>query len=69
MLFQRVVAALESLFRPVLAEIITQGVKENLFHTNDPEGVADMLQQLASNTHPYITRVISAASEEGKESR
>lgn len=66
-LFQRVAAASESLFKPVLTEIITQGVKENLFHTSDPEGVADMLQQLASNTHPYITRVIGVATEKERQ--
>jgi len=66
-LFRRVVAASESLCRPVLTEIITQGVKEDFFHTNDPEGVADLLQQLASNTHPYLTRILGAASEKERQ--
>jgi hypothetical protein len=61
--YQRVVAASESLLRPVLTEIIAQGVKENIFDTADPEGVADLLQQLASNTHPFFTRIIGAAAD------
>jgi AcrR family transcriptional regulator len=62
-LYQRIVAASELLFRPVLTEIITQGVKEHIFDTTDPEGVADMLQQLASNTHPFVTRIIGARTQ------
>jgi AcrR family transcriptional regulator len=62
-LYQRVVAASESFFRPVLTQIITQGVKENIFETSDPEGVADTLQQLASNTHAFVSRIIGALTE------
>jgi AcrR family transcriptional regulator len=57
-LYQRVVAASELLFRPILTGIITQGVKERRFSTDDPEGVADLLQQLASNTYSFVTRII-----------
>jgi len=66
-LYQRVVAASELLFRPILTDIITQGVKENLFETADPEGVADLLQQLASNTYSFVTRIIGAATGREKE--
>ena len=59
-LYQRVVTASELLFRPILIDIITQGVKERLFDTDDPEGVADLLQQLASNTYSFVTRIIRA---------
>jgi AcrR family transcriptional regulator len=65
--YQRVVAASESFFRPVLTEIIAQGVKENIFDTSDPEGVADILQQLASNTHPFVTRIIGAVAEKERQ--
>lgn len=43
------------------------GVKEKVFHTFDPEGVADMLQQLASSTYPFVTRAISAVTEKERQ--
>ena len=66
-LYQRVVAASELLFRPILTDIISQGVKERLFETADPEGVADLLQQLASNTYSFVTRFIGAGTEQEKQ--
>jgi hypothetical protein len=66
-LYQRVVAASELLFRPILTDIITQGVKEHLFETADSEGVADLLQQLASNTYSFVTRIIGAATRHEKQ--
>jgi AcrR family transcriptional regulator len=65
-LYQRVVTASEQLYRPILTEIISQGVKERVFETDDPEGVADLLQQLASNTSSLVTRFIGAATEQEK---
>jgi hypothetical protein len=55
------------LSRPILTDIISQGVKEHLFETADPEGVADLLQQLASNTYSFVTRIIRART--GQEKR
>jgi AcrR family transcriptional regulator len=66
-LYQRVVTASELLFRPILTGIISQGVKERLFETADPEGVADLLQQLASNTYSFATRFIEAGTEQEKQ--
>ncbi|MBV9874886.1 MAG: TetR/AcrR family transcriptional regulator [Verrucomicrobia bacterium] len=66
-LYQRVVTASEQLFRPILTDIITQGVKEHLFETADPEGVADLLQQLASTTYSFVTRIIGAETEQEKQ--
>jgi AcrR family transcriptional regulator len=66
-LYQRVVTASELLFRPILTGIISQGVKERLFETADPEGVADLLQQLASNTYPFVTRFVGAGTEQEKQ--
>jgi TetR/AcrR family transcriptional regulator, cholesterol catabolism regulator len=66
-LYQRVVAASELLFRPILTGIISQGVNERLFETADPEGVADLLQQLASNTYPFVTRFVEAGTEQEKQ--
>jgi len=61
-LYQRVVAASELLYKPILTDIIRKGVKDHVFETDDPEGVADLLQQLASNTYPFVTRIIEAAT-------
>jgi AcrR family transcriptional regulator len=66
-LYQRVVAASELLFRPILTDIIRQGVKEHVFETADPEGVADLLQQLASNTYSFVTRIIEAGAGQEKQ--
>ena len=65
-LYQRIVAAAESLFRPVLTDIITQGVKEHTFETADPEGVGDMLQQLAANTYRFVIRIVGATTQKEK---
>lgn len=67
LLYQRIIAASELRFRPVLTEIITQGVKEHIFETTDPEGVGDTLQQLAANTHPFVTRIIGAATQKERQ--
>jgi len=67
LLYQRIAAASELMFRPVVTEIITQGVKEHIFNTADPEGVADLLQQLASNTYPFVTRIIKATTEKERQ--
>ena len=66
-LYQRIVIAWEALFRPALTKIIAQGVKEKVFQTFDPEGVADMLQQLASSTYPFVTRAMGAVNEKERQ--
>jgi AcrR family transcriptional regulator len=66
-LYQRVVTASELLFRPILTDIISQGVNEQVFATADPEGVADLLQQLASNTYSFVTRIIEAGTGQEKQ--
>ena len=68
-LYQRVVAASELLLRPILTDTISQGVKEHLFKTADPEGVADLVQQLASNTYSFVTRIIEARTGQEKQER
>ena len=66
-LYQRVVAASELLFRPILTDIISQGVKQHIFETADPGGVSDLLQQLASNTYSFVTRIIETRTEQEKQ--
>jgi AcrR family transcriptional regulator len=61
-LFHRINAAAGAMFTPVLAKIVTQGVKEGTFHTFDPEGVADLLLQLGASTHSIVARAIAAGS-------
>jgi AcrR family transcriptional regulator len=67
LLYQRIVIASEALFRPVLTKMIAQGVTEKIFHTFDPEGVGDMLQQLASSTYPFVTRAMAAANDKERQ--
>lgn len=59
-LFGRIVAIWEDLFRPVLTEVITQGVKEGVFDTFDPEGVGDMIQAFAASMQANLVHVINA---------
>jgi AcrR family transcriptional regulator len=67
LLYQRIVIAWEALFRPVLTQMITEGVKAKVFRTFDPEGVADMIQQLASSTYPFVARAIGAVTDMERE--
>jgi hypothetical protein len=50
----------EDLFRPVLTEVITQGVQEGVFDTFDPEGVGDMIQGFAASMQTNLIHVIDA---------
>lgn len=59
-LFQRIVAIWEDLFRPVLTELITEGVQQGVFDTFDPEGVGDMIQGFAANMNSHLIRVMNA---------
>jgi len=63
-MFHRINAAAGALLAPVLARIVTQGVKEGTFDTFDPEGVADMMLQLGASTHGIVARAVAAASPE-----
>lgn len=60
-LFQRIITIWEDLFRPVLTEVITQGVHEGVFDTFDPEGVGDMIQGFAAAMQTQIVKVLDAA--------
>ncbi len=64
-LFDQIITIWEDLFRPVLTEVIAQGVYEGVFDTFDPEGVGDMIQASppacarpwsARSTHPIRHR-------------
>lgn len=60
-LLRRISAIWEDRFRPVLTEVIAQGVAEGVFDTFDPEGVGDMIQGLAAATMgTAVQRIIAA---------
>jgi AcrR family transcriptional regulator len=59
-LFGRIVTIWEDLFRPVLTEVITQGVHEGVFDTFDPEGVGDMIQGFAASMQTSLVQVFNA---------
>src|SRR5262249_24994392 len=42
-LYGRIVAVSEELVRPLLGDVISDGVAEGVFHTFDADGVADMI--------------------------
>jgi len=57
---RRISAIWEDKFRPVLTELITQGVAEGVFETFDPEGVGDMIQGLAATMGATVQRIMAA---------
>jgi TetR/AcrR family transcriptional regulator, cholesterol catabolism regulator len=59
-LFRRITTIWEDLFRPVLTEVITQGVHEGVFDTFDPEGVGDMIQGFAARLQTDLIKVLNA---------
>jgi AcrR family transcriptional regulator len=59
-LFRRIVTIWEELFRPVLTEVINQGVHEGVFDTFDPEGVGDMIQGFAASVQTNLVHVLNA---------
>ncbi|TDZ43209.1 TetR/AcrR family transcriptional regulator [Mycobacteroides franklinii] len=59
-LLRRISAIWEDKFRPVLTELITQGVAEGVFETFDPEGVGDMIQGLAATMGATVQRIMAA---------
>ncbi|ALM17761.1 Putative transcriptional regulator, TetR family [Mycobacteroides abscessus subsp. abscessus] len=59
-LLRRISAIWEDRFRPVLTEVIAQGVAEGVFDTFDPEGVGDMIQGLAATMGTAVQRIIAA---------
>ena len=66
-LYGRIVAAEEGLFRPLLTQLVSEGVAEGIFDTFDPEGVADMIHGLAARTTTKILDVLDAADEPARD--
>ena len=59
-LFRMIITIWEDEFRPVLTEVITQGVREGVFDTFDPEGVGDMIQGFAASMQTNLVHVLDA---------
>jgi AcrR family transcriptional regulator len=59
-LFERIITIWEDLFRPVLTEVITDGVREGIFDTCDPEGVGDMIQGFAASMQANLVKVLNS---------
>ena len=55
----------QALYRPVLTQVISEGIDDAIFDTFDPAGVADMLYQLGGATHGIVARAIAAGSTAG----
>jgi AcrR family transcriptional regulator len=62
-LYGRIVAVGEDLMRPVLARVISDGVREGIFKTFDADGVADLIQGLAARINSNIVQVADATDE------
>ncbi|SEH75845.1 DNA-binding transcriptional regulator, AcrR family [Mycolicibacterium rutilum] len=59
-LFDQIITIWEDLFRPVLTEVIAQGVYEGVFDTFDPEGVGDMIQGFAASMRKTLVGTLNA---------
>jgi TetR/AcrR family transcriptional regulator, cholesterol catabolism regulator len=65
-LYGRILTVEEDLFRPLLTQLICDGMAEGIFATFDPEGVADMIYGLAARTNSKIIDVLDAADESAR---
>jgi TetR/AcrR family transcriptional regulator, cholesterol catabolism regulator len=66
-IYGRIVTVGQDLFRPLLTQVISDGVAEGVFDTFDPEGVGDMIQSLAAHTNSKILDVLDAADESARD--
>lgn len=66
-LYARIVAAEEVHFRPLLTQLISEGVVEGTFDTFDPDGVADAICCLAARVNAIILDVLDASCESARD--
>ena len=66
-LYARIVAAEEDRIRPLLTQLISEGVADGVFDTFDPEGVADMIYGLAARVNSNILDVLDAGDESSRD--
>lgn len=60
LVYARISAASEALFKPLMTSIIETGVRESVFETFDPEGVANIILALAASSRPLVAAVLAA---------
>lgn len=66
-LYGRILAVEQDLYRPLLTQLISEGVADGIFDTFDPEGVGNMIYGLAARTSSNIVDVLDAADESARE--
>jgi TetR/AcrR family transcriptional regulator, cholesterol catabolism regulator len=66
-LYGRILAVEQDLYRPLLTQLISEGVADGIFDTFDPEGVGDMIYGLAAHTSSNIVDVLDAADESARD--
>jgi TetR/AcrR family transcriptional regulator, cholesterol catabolism regulator len=66
-LYGRIVAVSEDLVRPLLARLISDGVREGVFHTFDADGVADMILGLSARVNANVVQIVDAADQSARE--
>jgi hypothetical protein len=57
----------QELYRPLLTQLISEGIDDAIFDTFDPAGVADMIYGLAARTNSSILAVLDAADESARD--
>ena len=68
-LYGRIVAVSEDLVRPLLARVISEGVREGVFDTFDADGVADMILGLAARVNANVVQIVDATDGSRQRSR
>ena len=66
-LYGRIVAVSEDLVRPLLARVISDGVREGVFRTFDADGVADMILGLSARVNANVVQIVDAADQSGRD--
>jgi TetR/AcrR family transcriptional regulator, cholesterol catabolism regulator len=66
-LYGRIVAVSEDLVRPLLTRVISDAVQEGVFHTFDPEGVADMILGLSARVNANVVQIVGATDESARD--
>jgi TetR/AcrR family transcriptional regulator, cholesterol catabolism regulator len=66
-LYGRILAVEQELYRPLLTQLISEGVADGIFDTFDPEGIADMIYGLAARTNSNIVDVLDAADDPARD--
>jgi TetR/AcrR family transcriptional regulator, cholesterol catabolism regulator len=59
-LYGRIIVVSEDLVRPLLARVISDGVREGVFHTFDADGVADMVLGLSARVNANVVQIVDA---------